>query len=213
MKNVKALFKKIVLGIGLILIAWATYPIYRELFLIFTNYPVYLWFDYQAEQLNPQFDALNEDVVKEFPAPLDGAVLESRKIIGTHFMATRYGRNLRLYYRLPEARPYQDVTDYYIAHLTAKNWKVRIHNEDFSTYFKSEGCIEINPNPVGNNAWRLKLTDAYEISIKQDFFKQPFSQKFPNFPTVLGMNAFTLYSFGEASFIMCTSYFTPPINK
>jgi hypothetical protein len=208
MKNIKVLFKKVVLGIGLILIAWATYPIYRELFLIVTNYPVYLWFDYQARQLNPQFDALNEDVVKEFPAPLDGAVLESRKIIGTHFMATRYGRNLRLYYRLPEARPYQDVTDYYKAHLISKNWDI---GGDY--YFKSEGCIEINPNPVGNNARRLNLTDAYEISIQQDFFRQPFSLKFPNFPTVLGMNAFTLYSFGEAAFFTCDNHFIPPINK
>jgi hypothetical protein len=210
MKNVKALFKKVVLGIGLILIAWFTYPINRELFLIVTYYPVYLWFDYQAKQLNPRFDALNEDVVKEFPAPLDGAVLESRKIIGTHFMATRYGRNLQLYYRLPEARPYQDVKDYYIAHLTAKNWRVE---KEGQYYYKAEGCIEINPNPVGNNARRLKLTDAYEISINQDFFTQPFSLKFPNFPTVLGMNAFTLYSFGEAAFITCKSTFYPPINK
>jgi hypothetical protein len=211
MKNVKGLFKKIVLGIGLILIAWATYPIYRELFLIVTNYPVYLWFDYQARQLNPQFDALNEDVVKDLPEPLDGAVLVRREIIGTHFMATRYGRNLRLNYKLPEARTHQDVKDYYKAHLSSKNWRVQ---KEGKYYFKAEGCIEIDPRPVENQVRRFNMTDAYEISIQQDFFRQPFSLKFPNFPTVLGgMNAFTLYSFGEAAFITCKSTFYPPINK
>jgi hypothetical protein len=213
MKNVKALFKKIVLGIGLILIAWATYPIYRELFLIFANYPVYLWFDYQANQINSRFDSLNDEVYKILPEPLNFADLKERKIIGTHFLATKYGRELQLDYELKVPTHIKSVVDYYKIHLALNKWILKGENPGEAVFMKETSCIYIDTLPIGNRTDQFNMTDYYRISIYHDFIKQNFSPKFPDFPTIRGFNAFSLYTMGEATFILCGSNFEPPIKK
>jgi hypothetical protein len=211
-KNIKINFGKylfiLILGIG----TYLAHPIIKDVFLLIINFPIYLKFDSQANQLNSRFDTMNDEIFKILPNPYAGSRLKQRKIEGTHPLGSLYGQELILNFELNESQNYQLIMDYYKKYLVSREWSANEYYARNVLFTKGTSCINVDPFPIENKADQEDMTDNYTISIYHDFFKQNFSPTFPDFPTIRGLNAFSIYTLGETKFVLCNNDFEPPIK-
>ncbi len=145
---------------------------------------------FHSEEINsiPQFDALNEDVLKKLPEPPPGVELISSGTTGILGPSNMHGRVLRLAYSIDGDIDFDSILMLYQNGLEPNGWYRLPKSQDDIVYYRGSSCVEIII---------IAPSEEYNIDIWHDFLSQSFS------PTLPPARLLTMRDFYETDILTC----------
>jgi hypothetical protein len=153
---------------------------------VWTYFSFKIFLQYEIASI-PKFDALNDAVLKNIPAP-EEVKMTGRSRMGIDNQPLTHGRYLYVDYEIINTKS-DDVIRYYHDFLLANGW-VNQHSSpsgDYRYYSKNTSCIDL-----------INYGNEYSLYIWHDFWKQDFSP-----PVVPNLNIDNILSLGYSTYLNC----------